>query len=122
MDLLNRTAMVIKPKQPFADWVNSLPTHPSLPETNDDPQDLEVVRSCYLFPTTIDIGSENMYLNQFKIRLLKEELNFWEVGQEQWPSELSSELFDYFFDIEILPMVIDLEPGMIHREPFITGW
>ena len=67
------------------------------------------------------MNAEDAYLRQFKVRLLKEELNFWEDDQKYWPVDLNPELFDYYFNIETLPMVIDLETMPIERQPFDTG-
>lgn len=121
MDLLNRSAFVIKPKPTFADWVNSLPTHPAIGESDHEAADIEYVRTCYLFPSSLPIGGEDTYLRQFKVRLLKEELNFWEDDQKHWTRNLTPEQFDYYFEIEILPMVIDLATVLMERQEFVTG-
>ena len=121
LELLNRRAVIIKPKATFADWVNSLPTHPAIGETHHEPSDLEEVRTCYLFPTSVPMGEEDAYLRQFKVRLLKEELAFQEDDQSLWTANLTPEQFDYYFDLEILPTVIDLEAAPVFREPFVTG-
>jgi hypothetical protein len=120
MDLVNRRAIVIKPKQTFADWVDSLPSHPSLPESCHEPHELEEVRTCYLFPDSVPTEDEDAFLAQFKVRLLKLELSFWD-SEQHWPKELTVEQFDYFFDIEVLPMVVDLQPVPFGGQPFDTG-
>jgi hypothetical protein len=101
--MINRTVVVIKPKQPMLDWINQ----------NDEGgmvltlEDIQRDSTALLTP---DMGSDeevHAYLHDLKPLLFEKELMGWYLHQEGWPEPRTAELFDEWFDLEIHSMVWD---------------
>ena len=112
MNLINRGVVVIKPKEPFLDWVNR-DLALSSPVTME-----ELRRDC----TTIlvpDLGSLEAaldYVEPLKPRLFGMELEAWDRDPANWPEERTSDLFDAWFALKVHSMVWDTVDTPIVKE------
>lgn len=110
---INRTAVVIKPKQPLIDWINGLPDAEDPEFTlKDFSRDTEV----FLIP---DQPSEKVALNYIKglyagifCRLLSDIC----TEESWWPEKTDWPAFQEWFDLEIHSMVLDTVEDEIERE------
>lgn len=114
MDHLNRSAIVIKGKQPFLDWIHSTnePDDKSqftLDEVNDEP-------TVYLIREFPDFDALDRYLKALKPKLFAAMLAGWNTDESKWPKR-TPQLFDAWFEVEGMSMVVDLEPADIVGEP-----
>jgi len=105
MQSVNRTAVIIKPKQPFVDWLNSIPG-----ESSDNT--LESVSSenlTFLIPQFFGPVESLDYIKDYYGQIFEYELFGWYTAEELWPKEKRNwKMFQEWFDIEINSEVIDL--------------
>lgn len=105
MQSVNRTAVVIKPKQPFVDWLNSVPG-----ESSDNT--LERVTSenlTFLIPDFFGPNESLEYIKKVYHNIFEYELWGWYTAEELWPQEKRNwKMFQEWFSIEINSEVIDL--------------
>ncbi len=114
MKLINRSALVVSPCQPYADWVNALdPEVSGLQETlslADHRQEGRV----YMIPEQpSDEEADPTAMNWQSI--FRNELSGWDEFGDHWPQPLTRELFDKWFSVEPQALVFDLaeQPLMV---------
>jgi tetratricopeptide (TPR) repeat protein len=103
MELINRGVVVIKPKPPFHEWVNSDPTLSSPVSMENLHQDCTAILVPDLF------GPQDVldYLEPLKPALFEMELEAWNLDPITWPSKRTNEVFDAWFELEVHSMVWD---------------
>jgi hypothetical protein len=104
MDLLNRSALVIKPKQPFLDWLHTAdPTslHLTLP-------DLLLEPTIYLIPECDTNEHVEEVLHELCEEIFEEQLAGWYTDKSRWPRDRSFEVFSQWFDYRHHSMLVDL--------------
>ena len=112
MENINRTAVVIKPKQPFIDWLNSIPGESSdntLETTSTD-------NITFLIPEFFGPNESMDYIKKRYFQIFELELLGWYTAKELWPKKRTWEVFQEWFDIEINSEVFDLVDGEIEKE------
>ena len=112
MQSINRTAVVIKPKQPFVDWLNSIPDDSS----NYTIEHLSKDNLTFLIPQYDDPDNTHNYIKKNYKKIFDYELWGWIVAEELWPKNRSWKIFNEWFDIEINSEVIDLVNRNIEKE------
>ena len=103
MPLVNRCAVIVKPKRPFLDWLNGL--------SEDRDVSLESVRSephVFLLSEYIYDDEQPDVLNHFYDLVFEIVLHAWITDEKLWPADRSFEMFQNWFDTEFGSMVIDL--------------
>ncbi len=103
---INRTAIIVKPVQPFYEWVISI--SPGFPV----PQDLEPM--IYLIEE--DINDFDKWLRKNSERLFQMALEGWTTNKKQWPQKRSYKMFREWFKVDIATMVYDMEFEPIYKE------
>ena len=91
MRLINRGVVIIKPKQPFADWVNNTPELDM-----DPPIDLAELREdcdSLLLPDLDSLDEAHYYLEPLKISLFEMQLADWYRDPSVWPGKLRGDLW-----------------------------
>ena len=114
MKTINRMPAVFKPKQPYLDWINSLPgtgRKMTMDELQDD-------KTCYLTPIYDDNGDALEFILKSAKKILETELSGWDTSGDYWPKTLNRKLLREFFDIEICSEVFDTMSGPIEREDY----
>ena len=118
MKTINRQAAVVKAKQPFVDWINSVEkadgssTGFDLAQVNDD-------CNVYLFEEFDHPDDTRSYFEDFKDEIFEAELMGWYTEPSLWPSDRTNEMFDRWFEVEFHCMVVDIETGRLKRDdPF----
>lgn len=109
---LNRSAIVVKPKQPFLDWLHAAdPTSLELTV-------LDLVRepTIYLIPecdTNEDVAD---VLRGLCEEIFEEQLAGWYTDTSTWPPDRGFEVFCRWFDYQHHSMLVDLcnEP-LVHE-------
>ncbi len=101
---INRDALIIFPKQPLIDWVNSLDDE----NITDCPKLLTHDEgNVYLIPETHYHGEALELIKDNVTYFFEEELNSWYTDESLWPKELTWEMFQEWFHISIQSVVID---------------
>jgi len=108
MRVINRSVLVVLPKQPFLDWLHGAgPTskHLTLESLRREP-------SVYLLPARGLESDLEKCLEKLCKTIFEEQLDGWYRVKELWPRDRSITAFREWFDYHFLSMPIDLA-----REP-----
>jgi hypothetical protein len=111
MYTLNRSAFVLKPKQPFVDWINALP--------GDDKYTIDQLRqesNVILLPEFQRPGDEIKYIKKVYSDLFTHQLWGWHTDESVWPEDRGWNLFQEWFEIQICSEVFDMVEGKIERD------
>ncbi len=114
MKLINRSVVVVKPRQPFFEWVIEHDAYGVVQpgSLHDLQQDCLVV----LVPDSQQPGQELDFLEPFKPRLFEMQLDAWFTDPRTWPATRDAREFDRWFDLEVHTMVWDLAGIEFHVE------
>jgi hypothetical protein len=99
--MLNRAAMIVRPAQPFTDWVMSLGDSGLLPDPNGE-------QTVYLVP---EYGSDEdtvEILKEIYQDIFESELYAWSEDEGQWPKDRGLDQFKLWFTVEFHSIVEDL--------------
>ena len=107
--MLNRSAVVIIPKQPFLDWVNAVDDLGGV--TADDMQGM-----IYLVPDYEDPADADKVLKKVCNDIFCRELEGWHTDEEAWPQDRSFKVFKQWFDIQHYEIVTDVGRGPIEND------
>ena len=103
MPTLNRTAIVLRPKQPFIDWINECDPDGrpvTLEEVSDD-------NTVYLISEDRDDNVERAMRGYWR-EIFEEELFGWYTDESLWPKRLTYTMFRKWFDVEVHSVVREL--------------
>jgi hypothetical protein len=111
MKLINRGYLIIKQKQPFWDWANSVD-----PEMEFNEED-QMEPNIYLIAE--DFFEEDSLIESYYKKIFQAELMAVTEDKDIWPREINLALFENWFStIAIGSTVIDLEKGNIQSFDF----
>ena len=116
MYFVDRSAAVIKPKQPFLVWLKYV-------EQNDLDLTLAQLQcecNMFLIPPYDTPEEAIAYIDEIYLDLFKIELSGWYEDPSIWPEDMSLKAFWEMFDISLHSTVIDTQEGEIQNDPFIT--
>lgn len=102
---LNRTAVVLKPRAPFLDWVRALLRDEG--ETDWDDEEIREEPNVYLLPDSESREESVEDLADRAEELFEIELKGWTLETDRWPEERDWEAFQEWFDFEFLGLVLD---------------
>jgi hypothetical protein len=111
---LNRSVAIIKPKQPFVDWANSVVDEDEQHSISDFSTDCSVI----LLPVVdSDEDAEALIKDMFQ-DLFELELSSWIVIDEMWPENITYTMFMEWFSVEFHSMVFDSLKDDIEKDPY----
>lgn len=113
---VNRYLLVIRPKEPYVHWANSVGDG----EDPLGPQDFQHECTTYLIDESVDRGELEGFLKRNYRLMFETELESWYRDETSWPLKLGYEMFREWFDVEFHSIVIDLfdhEPLFHEFEP-----
>lgn len=113
MYTVNRHVALVRPKQPFLDWLLSVPDPKSLKIT------LEELRSndtAFLIPDFETLEAAFNYVEKNYETIFIDHLFEWYSDGSLWPEKRDLATFREWFDVEIHDMIIDLGEDNIKRE------
>jgi hypothetical protein len=113
MDLVNRSIAIIRPKQPYLDWIRTLPG-PYF-ETLDD---LRSQGRAMLLPEASSSEAAVISLKDHAEKLFEMELEAWSPTRLNWPEYRGFETYVEWFEVEIELLVIDSVDGQIQKQPY----
>jgi hypothetical protein len=112
MITINRTAIVVKPRQPFLEWLRLAdPTSGDL-SLEDLQRDPEV----YLLPECGNEEEVRENLEEVCGRIFEEQLDSWYRVPSAWPKRRDLDAFEHWFEWSSHSMVIDLSDDSLLRE------
>ncbi|WP_445620827.1 hypothetical protein ACUN8C_02975 [Kushneria sp. Sum13] len=106
MKLVNRSALSVRPKQAFVDWINSL----EATEGEDDLtlEDAERESTIYLIPEMDTEDALRACLHERFADILENELSAWEENSRHWP-DINEVTFEFFLRVEHSYLCVDLD-------------
>jgi hypothetical protein len=109
--MLNRSAVILRPKQPFNDWLKSVFPDKDYSDDGGEP-------TVYLIPGFDDDEGRLASLEAVYEVLFATELNAWYTDEERWPSDWTLEMFEEWFTVETYGIVEDTwaEEGPVEEE------
>ncbi len=110
MDMLNRSALVVKPKQRFVDWLHAVdPTSHgiTIADVCREPH-IYLIEECDTAEDVADV------LQELCEEIFEEQLNGWYRVPSSWPQDRSYAVFRQWFDYQHHSVLLDLcdEPLM----------
>ena len=103
---INRSAIIIKPLQPFIDWCSKL-----------YPEDLDDISATRTYLISEDIEDIDSWLAKKFDKLFSFELESWHTNKKEWPQKRNYKMFKEWFQIDISTMIYDFEINPIQK-----GW
>ena len=111
MNVINRAAAIIKPKEPYLEWANRIA------QSNESLDDLVKSSRAILIPNDAYDGME-MFLKENFLRIFEMELESWVPDKSFWPSERDYDTFTKWFDVEVYALVVDVSEAELLSEPY----
>ncbi len=108
-DSIDRNAIIIRPKEPFFNWVNSV--YPEDENVNEKPED-----NIYLVHEMDSNEEIREWIKSNYEMIFVNELNDWYTKEDKWPANRTFKMFSEWFEVEICSMVLDLEEYEITKE------
>lgn len=102
---VERSIVVLKPREAFLEWVNS--TFTEIPQKLT----LESIRvdcNTYLIPEVDEVEDGIKYVDDLYEDLFIMEFASWTEDASTWPKNLTLKMFWEWFDVEVFPTIIDL--------------
>lgn len=111
---LNRTVVLLVPKQPFLDWINNVDPDDQTLTVEDLRDDNEV----FLIPQFNDNSDAEKWVGKRWDSLFEHMLMGWVDDEMTWPQDRTLAMFHEWFDIEIHSMAWDLSDDPL----FVEDW
>lgn len=108
--LLNRSAIVIRPKQPLADWAARV-----APDEETDLPTLRMEGTVYLID---EVEEERDFVNALAKgwrAIFENELSAWDEFGDHWPESRSQMMFEQWFEAEPQILTFDLSAQSLLR-------
>ena len=102
--MLNRTAVILKCKEPFIRWVNKSDSNGKNPDITQS--DANEDKTVYLISDDDGENIDNWVRLNFK-SLFEAELEDWYRDKNLWPKERDYKMFKDWFDVEWHSVIID---------------
>ncbi len=118
MFIVDRSAAVLKPRQPFLDWLNNLPGNEIILSLDEVRSDCTVI----LVPEVSEPEDGIAFIDDIADKLFEMELSSWVSEEKLWPQKRSLKLFWEWFDVEIHIGVMDFVSEDIHNTPSDHGY
>jgi len=113
MYVIDRNLPVIKPKQPFLEWLRKTPGH----EVDLTLDQLRIDCTALLIPEFEEPEDAVSFIDEIAIELFEAELGSWVDDATHWPKDRSLAAFWSWFDVEIHGTVVDLVDEEMPAEP-----
>lgn len=105
MEMLNRSAVIVKPRQPYLEWARRDDAE-GLAESVFET--LHTEPTVYLLPEYEDPTSQQDVLEEFWPVLFEAMLEGWVTDESHWPKNRTSEMFREWFEVQMSSIVQDV--------------
>ncbi|MFB0826629.1 VacJ [Chromobacterium violaceum] len=112
---VNRSIALLRPQAPFLTWLKSLPGDIDPQLTLDA---LSTDCNALLIPPAEDADDARRFVQQRYRQLFEAELADWCEDESLWPQNISPNLFQQWFRVEIHSVLTDLVEEPLEREAF----
>lgn len=111
-DAINRAAIMVIPRKPFYDWLNSVESGVGTDEMANKEKD----HTIYLLPDFEEQFQLEGYLKKIYQKIFRNELAAWYTEESLWPEGLTYEMFTEWFEIRISTVVYDTPDEEIEKD------
>jgi len=109
--MVNRSVVILRAKEPFFQWLRSLPDPVEL-----TPEDYDDDSTAYLIPHYWDNHERDELLKQIFDFLFIDVLSGWWTEESDWPQNRDLQMFQEWFTCEFHSLLIDLVADPLIRE------
>ena len=109
MSEINRSLVILRPKQPFLDWGMALDDE----DKNFTLEQLAEDSTAYLIPEVWDASDQEELLESYYDVLFEQQLVGWWTDETAWPQKRNLKMFLDWFEVEFHSLVFDLCDGPI---------
>jgi len=102
--IVNRHVAILKPKQPFLDWLESQPDW----DLDITLEEIRADRCAYLIPAYTLLEQAVRYIERNHKKFFEMELFGCYTDESVWPEKRTLSVFRKWFDVEINSMVVDM--------------
>jgi hypothetical protein len=113
MFIINRSVAIIRPKQPFVDWANSI-----VDEEQYSVSDFGTDCSVILLPVTDSDEDAAVFMKEIFRDVFEMELSSWVVDDGMWPENITYEMFLQWFEVEYHSMAFDSLRDDLEKEGY----
>ncbi len=99
--MLNRAALIVRPKQPFLDWATGLDDSGLVPDVDGE-------KTVYLIPEFESDEEGLRVLKRVYAEIFERELDGWHTDPSAWPQKRDFKTFQQWFSIELHSVVEDV--------------
>lgn len=115
MSTINRSVLIVKPREPFAQWARSI--------FGEDDPDLSLLNvrddvTAFLLPPYSDDNDREEILRQHAQEVFEYVLWEWYTEPSAWPTSRDLSKFKDWFDYEFHCVVVDLDHEPLERDDF----
>jgi len=103
LNFLNRSAIILEPKQPYVDWANSLDDGPRYEQAIHDTEAIPI----FLGPNVDEESEVESYVAKNYDLFFEEWLEYWCTDPALWPPKRTKKMFREWFTVRIHTMVFD---------------
>ena len=114
MFTINRSVAIIKPKQPFVDWANSVGDEEEQYSISDLSTDCSVI----LLPVLDSDEHAEAFIKEIYQDVFELELSSWIVDDHTWPEKVTYKMFLEWFEVEFHSIVFDSLKVDIEKDPY----
>lgn len=111
--MINRGVLVVKAKEPYREWVNSLEAHSDI-----SIKEINVDSTAYLIPEFEDDRQRDRILKKIYPDIFVEQLFDWCIDEDMWPQKRTLALFKKWFELEFHSVVEDMVEGDLYTEDY----
>ena len=104
MSEINRSLVILRPKQPFLDWCMAIDDD----DKNLTLEELAEDSTAYLIPELWDDSDQQELLDSYYDVLFEEQLAGWWTDEADWPPKRDLKMFLAWFEVEFYSLVFDL--------------
>ena len=105
MEMLNRSAVIVKPRQPYLEWIRRDDAE-GLADTVFET--LHTEPTVYLLPEYEDPSTQREVLEELWPALFEAMLAGWVTDEALWPKNRTVEMFREWFEVQMSSVVQDL--------------
>jgi hypothetical protein len=104
MDMINRSALLVRPKKPYIDWANGLEDEGPKLSLDKPPRELTV----YLVDEVEFDSDTDKVIEKHFPKIFEHELFSWHVVEKDWPENRDLNTFHDWFNVEGHSLILDL--------------
>jgi hypothetical protein len=105
---VRRSAMVLKPKKLFYNWLISI-------DPDDEQEEMDFESEVYLLPYFEEVKKMEAWLMKKFDLIFSDQLNNWYIDEELWPQKRTFKMFKEWFDYSLHTMIWDTEESFIEK-------